>query len=79
MDWAEVKAFLDEHPDVEAEQPGLYLFLTDIRWRTDYEVDIDEAEHLARIKFLDSINSNPLTWARELLRYRAQFLNPSIS
>ncbi len=71
MDWEEVKAFLDKHPDVEVEKPGLYIFLTDIDWRTDYPVDIGEAEHLAKIKFLASVNSNPLTWVRELLRYRA--------
>ncbi len=72
MDWEEVKTFLDKHPDVEVEKPGLYIFLTDICWRIDYPISINEAEHLARIKFLDSVNSNPLTWARELLRYQGQ-------
>jgi hypothetical protein len=72
MEWEDVKTFFDRHPNFEEEKPGLYLFLKDADWREKYRVSIDEAEHLAKIKFLGSVNSDPHIWARELERHRGE-------
>ena len=72
MDWEEVKIFLDKHPNFQVEKPGLYLFLNDTDWREKYRVSIGEAEHLAKIKFLGSVNSDPHIWTRELEQHRGE-------
>ncbi len=70
MDLEDLKAFLDQHPHLEIEKPGLYLFLLKPDWREKYKIRVKEAEYLAGVKIpLGTINS-PHTWIDELEWYR---------
>ncbi len=72
MDLETVKTFLDRHPHLEEEKPGLYLFLLDADWRERYRPTVDEAEHLTQIDILGEPSNNPHVWALELERYREE-------
>ena len=72
MDLEEVKAFLEKHPNLKEERPGLYDFLADIYWCKLYKVGLEESEHLVGIEITELANGDPRAWSRELERYRGQ-------
>ena len=72
MDMEELEEFFKKHPTLKEEKSGLYLFLLEADWRERYKVSMDEAEHLAGIRFSGPATAESYIWARELERYRGQ-------